>query len=214
MDEFPFTEAEWAPIKEVSLSILNASYAEDEALGASLHLDMFDLLDGLRATHGDHPVLLETMADYSDDDAKRSALYRRATALAEEHGLPTLSIRLSFARMLVIGDDATTALDELRACGGEVAGADAGDRAEWTSLLSEAANNSGRIELYRQAAAIAAAFGQPALYIRLLLVRFLLDTGDTAAAREELRSCEGEVAADADEQTWWAELLAEAGAAA
>ena len=49
----------------------------------------------LRARHGEHPVLLETRADFAEDDVERVALYRRAAGLAAVHGLATLNIRLS-----------------------------------------------------------------------------------------------------------------------
>ena len=93
MEAFPFTDAEWDPLRDLADPILNASLANDDALAASLRLNLLELLAGLRERHGDHPVLLETMADYTEAAADRVPLYRRAVEIAELHGLPTLSIR-------------------------------------------------------------------------------------------------------------------------
>ena len=50
----------------------------------------------MRARHGEHPVLFETEADFEDDPLRQVDLYRAAVQVAEQHGLPTLSIRISF----------------------------------------------------------------------------------------------------------------------
>ncbi|MDY3557282.1 hypothetical protein R5W24_006470, partial [Gemmata sp. JC717] len=88
MEPFPFTEAEWDAVKAAALPVLNASLADDPALHDSCLIGLMDVLGGLRARHGDHPVLLETQADFADDGPERVALYRRAVAVAEAHGLP------------------------------------------------------------------------------------------------------------------------------
>jgi hypothetical protein len=215
MEAFPFTNAEWDPQKDLALSILNAEFAEDDVLAASLKLDMLDRMDALRARHGDHPVLLETAADYTEDPPERAALYRRAVELADAHGLPTLSIRLSFAPVLTELGEPIAALEELRACGNEAATGSAGERRQWATGLEdvayEAADDAERASLYRRAMEIAAAHGQSALRLRLLLVRFLLDVGELAVALEELRAGEGELPGGHEEdRTWWGELLTEA----
>jgi hypothetical protein len=138
MEAFPFTEAEWAPVKSAALSILNAHSAGDEVLWTSLRLDMLDLLAGLRERHGDHPVLLETVADYTDDDTERAVLYRQAVDIAAANGLPTLSTRLFFARVLLDLGQPEAARKELRACEGEARDGSERERAEWADLLEEA----------------------------------------------------------------------------
>ena len=215
MEAFPFTDAEWDPLKPVAEAIIDAVRADDDVLAASLRREMLELLDGLRKRHGDHPVLLETAADYTEDHTERSPLYRRAVEIAEVHGLPTLSIRLSFAFTLMNLGELAAALEELRACGGEAAGGSEEERAKWLELLGWAADytedDAERPLVYRRAVEVAAAHGLPTLDIRLRLVRFLLDVGQPAAALEELRACRGEVpAANEDERTWWAGLLEEA----
>ncbi len=138
MDAFPFTEAEWAPVKDAALSILNASTAGDEILRASLLFEMLDLLAGLREQHGDHPVLLETIADYTDDDQERALLYRQAVDIAVPNGLPTLSTRLFYARVLLNLGQPATAREELLACERELPDGSEWDRTEWSDLLDEA----------------------------------------------------------------------------
>jgi hypothetical protein len=122
VEAFPFTEAEWAA---------------DPVLRASLLVGLLDVLAELRARHGDHPVLLEAQADFTDDDGERVALYRRAVRVALTHGLPTLSIRLSLARVLLGAGQPAAARVELRACAGEAHLGDEAERSEWAELLAE-----------------------------------------------------------------------------
>lgn len=215
MEAFPFTDAEWDPLKPVATSVLNASLAGDDALAASFRLEMLELLDRLRERHGDHPVLLETAADYTEEDADRVPLYRRAAELADANRLPTLSIRRALALTLLTLGDVPAALEEMRACGGEAARASEDERSDWVQQLGWAADYAGsdaeRPAVYRQALEIAAAHGLPTLGIRLSLVRFLLDVDRSTAALEELRACRGDVpTADEDDRTWWAGLMEEA----
>lgn len=214
MEAFPFTDAEWDALKPVAESVLNASLAGDDILAASLRLEMLDLLNGLRERYGYHPVLLETAADYTEG-AERVPLYRQAVVIAEANGLPTLSIRTSLAFVLMALGDPTAALEEPRACGSEAADGGEDERAQWLQLLRDAADydegDAERSRVYRRAVEVAATHGLPALYLRFCFVRHLLDAGQPAAAREELRACRGEVlGANEDERTWWAELLEEA----
>jgi hypothetical protein len=215
VEAFPFTDAEWDALKPVVESILNASPAEDDVLAASLRLELLERVDRLRERYGDHPVLLETAADYTDDEAESAALYRRAAEIAAANGLPTLSIRLSFAPVLVESGEPMAALAELRACGGEAADGNADERKQWMWELERVAldttGDTQRAALFRQAADIAKMYGFSALRIQLSLARFLLDVGDPVTALEELRGCRGDVpAANEDDRMWWAGLLEEA----
>ncbi len=215
MQEFPFTDAEWDPIGDLAGAIPHARYTDgDEALADSLRVHMLDLLAALRARHGDHPVLLETIADYTEDAAEQVSLYRRALELAEVHGLRTLSIRLALAGVLVheLGDSAA-ALGVLDECGADAPGGSKDERSQWASLLTDAAieaEPAERVALFRRAAEIATAHGQSAFYIRLLLVRFWLDEGQTDAARAELSACaEAMPGAAEDDRAFWAQLCEE-----
>ena len=137
MDEFPFTGAEWGAVNDAVLPLVNATLAEDDVLHASAQEELRCVLNQLRVRYGDHPVLLETEADFCDDDAERVALYRRAIEVAVAHGLPTLSIRLSLAQLLVDDNDRSAARDELHACAPELREADASDNQAWESLMAE-----------------------------------------------------------------------------
>lgn len=214
MEQFPFTDADWDTLKPLALAILNASLADDEIIAASLRIDMLELLDGLRAKYGDHPVLLETEADYTDDSSERVSLYRQAVKIAEENGLQTLSIRMSLAFTLMQLDDPVAALDELWMCGGEVDVANDDERKHWLELLGYAADytKSGaeREMVTRRAIEVAAVHEQPTLFLRLCLTRHLLDSGNPAEASKELRKCRSEVpAAEEDDRTFWAGLVEE-----
>ena len=97
------------------------------------------MLAELRSRHGDHPVLLETEADFTDDPATQRELYRRALQQAELGGLITYSIRISLARVLLdnfkLPDEA---LAELMACEAELEPhADAAEQQKWAELVGE-----------------------------------------------------------------------------
>ena len=77
VEAFPFSEAEWAAVREAALPVVNAALADDAVLQASHLVGLMEVLAGLRARYGDHPVLLETEADFTEDDAESAALYGR-----------------------------------------------------------------------------------------------------------------------------------------
>jgi hypothetical protein len=138
MEAFPFTEAEWESVREAAGAIVNAALAEDPILRASQFAELRAVLAGLRDRYGDHPLLLETEADFTADAPDRVALYERASRTAAAGGLPTLTIRLSLARVLLedLGRP-DAARVELLACRGELATVgDESDREEWASLLA------------------------------------------------------------------------------
>lgn len=135
MDPWPFTKAEWADVGDAALPVVNAGLAEDAVLRASHLIGLLDVLDGLRAKHGDHPVLLETEADFIKEDDERLTLYRRAVSVAEANDIQTLSIRLSLAQLLIDMGEPAAARSELLACEAELSVVgDASDRTEWAEL--------------------------------------------------------------------------------
>src|SRR5262249_3140678 len=105
---------------------------------------LLDVLANLRARHGDHPVLLETEADFTENDEVRIHLYRRAARTAAEHGLPTLSIRLSLAQTLLDLNRPVEAREELTACREELTGADESDRESWSGIMAESSRRTKR----------------------------------------------------------------------
>jgi hypothetical protein len=138
VEAFPFTDAEWAAVSEAARLVVNASLAEDEVLHASNVAELRDVLAELRAQYGDHPVLLETEADFTSYDSERLALYRRAVRIASAHQFPTLSIRLSLARLLIGMGLTTPARTELLACEGEARAGDESERDKWSELIAQA----------------------------------------------------------------------------
>ena len=99
MHPFPYSSDEWEFVSTASLKVVNATLADDDVLRASCFIGLQEVLDELRTRHGEHPVLLETEADFTDDLPERVELYQRAIGLALANRLSTLSIRLSLARV-------------------------------------------------------------------------------------------------------------------
>ena len=114
MEPFPFTEAEWDAVSQAALPVVNADLADDDALRAAHLVGLLDVLAQLRDRYGDHPILLETQADFVEGPGQRFALYQQAACNAVANGLPTLSIRLSLARLLLELGQPSAARDELR----------------------------------------------------------------------------------------------------
>ncbi len=138
MEAFPFTVYEWATLSDAVLLVVNAGLAKDATLRAYYLVGLVDVLDSLRARHGNHPVLLETEGDFTEDDGERIALYQEAVGTASVHGLPTLSIRLSLAEVLLELGRPLEAAEELWACESELTGGDESEQASWSELAEKA----------------------------------------------------------------------------
>lgn len=139
MEEFPFTEDEWNLVSDASTAIVNASLAEDVILGASLQVEMNGILDDLQTKYGEHPVLIETRADFTSDRGERVALYQAAKQIAKIHGLPTFTIIISLADVLIdeLGQ-LELARDELLSCQAEIEVCDDDYyRTRWHELLAK-----------------------------------------------------------------------------
>lgn len=126
-------------VNDAVMPLVNATLAEDAVLHASAHEELLCVLRQLRACYGDRPVLLETEADFCDEDVERVALYRRAIEVAVANELPTLSVRLSLSQHFLDDNDRPAAVAELQACAGELSDADASDQTSWQSLMAAAA---------------------------------------------------------------------------
>jgi hypothetical protein len=137
MVAFPFSTEEWGRVQEAARAVLNATLAEDFALRRSHFEELRTVLAALRAKYGDHSVLLETEADFSDDPAEQVELYREAVRQAPRAGLATCSARIALARLLLedFGEPGQ-AFAELMACESELrAHADEAERREWAELV-------------------------------------------------------------------------------
>ena len=138
---FPFSVADWSRVSEAARAVVNATFAGDAVLRASRFEELRRVLAELRATYGQHPVLLETEADFTDEPSQQVQMYEQAKQLAQAEGLVTYSICVSLARVLLEGvDNAEQAYRELLACRDEVVNhADESDRTEWAELKAECA---------------------------------------------------------------------------
>lgn len=138
MEAWPFSEEEWQAVGDAALPVVNAHFARDEVLRASCLLTLCEILDDLRTRHGDHPILLETEADFTDEDEERLPLYGRAIAAAEAHETQTLTIRISLAEALLRLSRPAEARAELLACRDEMQESeDESDRRSWSELVAE-----------------------------------------------------------------------------
>ncbi|MBL8829542.1 MAG: hypothetical protein JNM18_21365 [Planctomycetaceae bacterium] len=154
-EEFPFLPEEWEMVRCAGSEIVNVTAMEDDLLH-TIKLDaLLDILAMLREKYDDHPVLLETEADFTEEAQRRIELYMRALDDSIRRGFPTYAIRLSLVDCLLeqaaesragtAESRATTelALEHLKLCEQEVlAHGDELDRANWERLrtLSENAN--------------------------------------------------------------------------
>jgi hypothetical protein len=141
MDPFPFTERDWQRVSDAARAVVNATFADDLPLSASYLIELLDLLAELRKEYGDHPVLLETEGDFLDEPELRITAYEHALRIAEHEGLPTLTIRISMARVLIEDfGDTVRARDELATCRREMMqSVDASERREWRELMNRCA---------------------------------------------------------------------------
>jgi hypothetical protein len=138
MERFPFSKKEWRSIREAAKAVAEAAHESDSDRRSDRFVDLQKLLKGLRDRHGDHPALLETEADFTSDPPTAIAMYRKAGETAAFHGLPTLSIRMSLARLMLdeLGD-VSGARSALLAGRGELVDARSAECSAWASLLVE-----------------------------------------------------------------------------
>lgn len=137
-DPFPFSQADWDRVGKAALPCLNATLAGDRALVKSTEKVLRELLRELRRKYGDHPVLLETEADFTENKRRKRALYEQAIQSALAGGLDTYTIRISFATHLAWDhDDQEQGRQQLLACQQELARADDGDRDGWKFAMSQ-----------------------------------------------------------------------------
>jgi hypothetical protein len=144
MEPFPFSEEEWSQVEEVSLAVTNATLADDDVLRSSTYMELEELVFGLCRKYGEHPVLLETLADFESNPARQMKLYREAIQHAERFELSTVSIRMALATVLLeLFHDPSEALQVLMACERELATHDdESDLEAWTSLKRKCETSS------------------------------------------------------------------------
>ena len=87
----PITKEAWDRVHEKALDIVSAFQSDDSTMHATYTAQMMILLDELEANFGEHAMLYDTRADYTDDCATAISLCTKAHELAiEQNDLFTL----------------------------------------------------------------------------------------------------------------------------
>jgi hypothetical protein len=133
----PMTTDELNAVRQAARAVARSARAGDVDRRAARFTHLQSVLAEVRERCGDHPILWELEADFTSDPAVAAKLYRRAEKAAVEDGLPTLSIRLSLARLLFKELGCTReARAALLACSEELAQANEKQSAAWSELLA------------------------------------------------------------------------------
>jgi hypothetical protein len=132
----PLTSDDLSAIRRAARAVASAQKCSDVERRSTQFACLQSVLAEVRERRGDHPVLWELEADFTLDPELAADLYRRAERAASTAGLPTFSIRLSLARLLLkeLGC-AGEARAALRACAAELPGASEKQSAAWEQLL-------------------------------------------------------------------------------
>lgn len=136
-NQLPFFDDDWERVREASHAVLSAALDDNDLQTQLAFVELRRVLASLRQEYGDHPVLLETEADFEQDPAKRVCLYRLALEMANRQQVSTLSIRISLARVLIESfGDTHQAKVELLMCRLELTEhGDESDVGEWHELI-------------------------------------------------------------------------------
>ena len=132
---FPFSRSEWQVVTNQLSEFLRVDAAQ---LLLENRRKLQRILSALDEQYGEHPVLLETEADWLfDSPYKRLSKYRRAEYVAQANGLPTYSIRLSIAEICLSLDKPNDAIDALRNCECELFNVPWYEQDKWHRLLAD-----------------------------------------------------------------------------
>ncbi len=87
-------------VLDLGLAIVNAVLADDFALVAAHYQQLLAYHDEMQQAGTSHPYLVETLADYTDDDREALRIYQRALLMSREWGPsePTHEILVGMAR--------------------------------------------------------------------------------------------------------------------
>lgn len=125
-------------VQQAALAVVDTTMTENTELRVSRFSELQNVLAKLRKRYGEHPILLETEANFTDGAAAQMVIYKKAKTVAMKHGFPLLSICLSMAHLYLEElDDVHAARDELVACRNEVADVMTHDRLDWCRLMTE-----------------------------------------------------------------------------
>jgi len=135
--KLPFTAGEWDAVRWAAGAVTEAAEADDAARRAARFADLQSILAELRGRYGNHPLLWEAEADFTPGALAAAELYRLAEEAAIAVDWPTLSIRLSLARVLAEElDQRAEAREALLACRDELPWSLEADCQAWATLLA------------------------------------------------------------------------------
>jgi hypothetical protein len=97
----PLDREEWERLRQLALDHTNAVLADDRILSDSKYVELFEFCEHLTAKHGEQPVVLEILADFTGDPRVQVELYSRASVAAWERRMPRHSIHTSWARVVL-----------------------------------------------------------------------------------------------------------------
>jgi hypothetical protein len=142
----PLSSEELYAARRAAKAVTRAARAGDAESRAALFAELQSVLADVRRRRGDHPILWELEADFTPDPAVAADLYLRAERAAAAAGLPTLSIRLSLARLLLkeLGCPGE-AREALLACEGELPQANEKQAVAWDELLAACERTLGSL---------------------------------------------------------------------
>ncbi|HEY5892303.1 MAG TPA: hypothetical protein VIT91_03640 [Chthoniobacterales bacterium] len=77
---------DWDRVHQAACDIVNAYTMGDEILGQSKRERLFDVLDELEEKYGEHPSIIATRGDFSENRDEAMACFQKALKLARFYG--------------------------------------------------------------------------------------------------------------------------------
>ena len=178
MTEFPCTLEEWDLVVDLSARMVNDYYKRNPVEQEALRTILLNHVHGLRTKYGDHPAILETIADFTENESERVEYYNLACTAAAANSMPTIGIKNYLASSYTASGQVLAALNILMESGRELATSDDSTRADWIKTVSAAANAAedpaDRINALRSAIDIFHIYNISTLDTKLDLVTSLL----------------------------------------
>jgi hypothetical protein len=75
---------DWDKVHELACEVVNATLGDDEVLRESRNEELLATLNELRIKYGEHPSILGTLGDFTENTKERMALYSKALGRAKE----------------------------------------------------------------------------------------------------------------------------------
>ena len=77
-------KVDWDKVHELACEVGNATLGDDEVLSESRNEELLATLNELRIKYGEHPSILGTLGDFTENTEEKMALYSRALERAKE----------------------------------------------------------------------------------------------------------------------------------